>query len=53
MFSDNGQHSNGFSGVVNLAAFGQIMLESGANVSFINNTGVYVDLDLCLSYSCG
>ena len=42
MFSENRQHSNGFSGVINLAAFGQIMLESGANISFINNTGMYV-----------
>ena len=42
MFSSNRHHPNGFFGVINLAALGQIMLERGANVSFINNTGMYV-----------
>lgn len=42
MFSSNRHHPDGFSGVINLAAFGQIMLQSGANITFINNTGVYV-----------
>ena len=41
MFTDNRNHPDGFSGVVNLAAFGQIMLQRGVNISFINNTGMY------------
>ena len=42
MFSNNVNHPNGFSGVINLAAFAQILLESGVNFLFINNTGMYV-----------
>ena len=48
IFTDNRNHPEGFSGVINLAAFGQIMLQRGANISFINNTGMYVQCIACI-----
>ena len=39
LFDSNSNHPEGFSGVLHLAAFGQIMLRSGVNMTFTNNTG--------------
>lgn len=39
LFDSNRNHPEGFSGVLHLAAFGQIMLQSGVNMTFTNNTG--------------
>ena len=39
LFDSNRNHPEGFSGVLHLAAFGQIMLQSEVNMTFTNNTG--------------
>lgn len=38
-FDRNRNHPEGFSGVLHLAAFGQILLQRGVNMIFTNNTG--------------
>ena len=39
LFANNSNHPEGFSGVLHLAAFGQVLLQRGVNVTFTNNTG--------------
>lgn len=39
LFSNNRNHPEGFSGVLHLAAFGQILLQRGVNMTFTNNSG--------------
>ena len=39
LFDSNRNHPEGFSGVLHLAAFGQIMLQNEVNMTFTNNIG--------------
>ena len=39
LFSNNRNHPEGFSGVIHLAAFGQILLQRGVNMTFTDNSG--------------
>ena len=39
VFDSNTYHPSGYSGVIYLSAFGQIMLEESVDILFKNNTG--------------
>ena len=39
LFRDNRNYPDGISGALHLSAFGQIVLRSGTNLTFLNNTG--------------
>ena len=39
MFKDNRNYPDGISGALHLSSFGQIVLHSGTNITFLNNTG--------------
>ena len=41
VFDRNRYHPSGYSGVIYLSAFGQIMLEKSVDILFRNNTGRY------------
>ena len=41
VFDSNTYHPNGYSGVIYLSAFGQIMLEESVEILFRNNIGRY------------
>lgn len=39
VFRENQRHTEGFSGALYLSSFGQIVLNRGTNITFLNNTG--------------
>ena len=45
VFDSNRYHPSGYSGVIYLSAFGQIMLEKLVDIHFTNNTGRYIAVD--------
>ena len=45
VFDSNRHHPSGYSGVIYLSAFGQIMLEKLVDIHFTNNTGRYITVE--------
>ena len=39
MFRKNNDHSGGLSGALYLSSFGQMMLDAGVNITFLENSG--------------